>query len=79
MDPRRGQWFHRQLEFAANYSDWSHCWDELLTSYSVPAGAAYEEIVGVLKGRYGDHQLAAAYRAHLKAKIRLSVQLVTRV
>jgi uncharacterized protein (DUF2132 family) len=34
-------------------------------------GATYEDIVGALKGRYGDCQLAEAYRAQLKARIQL--------
>jgi hypothetical protein len=39
--------------------------------HSVPVGATYEDIVGALKGRYGDHQLAAAYRVQLRARIQL--------
>jgi hypothetical protein len=31
--------------------------------HSVLADAAYEDIVGTLKGRYGDHQLTATYWA----------------
>jgi hypothetical protein len=34
------------------------------------AGATYEDIVGALKVHYGDHQLAAAYRPQLKARVR---------
>jgi hypothetical protein len=31
----------------------------------------FEDIVGALKGRYGDHRLAASYRAQLKAALQL--------
>jgi hypothetical protein len=31
----------------------------------------HEDIVGALKGLYGDHQLVAAYRAQLKDRIQL--------
>jgi hypothetical protein len=48
-----------------------YCRDKQPTSYSVPAGAAYEDIVAALKGSYGDQQLAAAYGAQLKAKVQL--------
>jgi hypothetical protein len=34
-------------------------------------GATHKDIIGALKGRYGDHQLAAAYRVQLKATIQL--------
>jgi hypothetical protein len=34
--------------------------------------ATNEDIVSALKGRYGDHQLAAAYRSQLKARTHLS-------
>jgi hypothetical protein len=37
--------------------------------HSVPAEATYEDIVGALRDRFGDHQLAAAYRSHLKARV----------
>jgi hypothetical protein len=43
--------------------------------HSVPATATCEEdIVGNLKGHYGNHQLAVAYRAQLKARIWLNVK-----
>jgi hypothetical protein len=41
----------------------------LLTFYSVPAGASYEDIVGALQDRFREHQLAAAYQSHLKARV----------
>jgi hypothetical protein len=31
----------------------------------------YEDIVGALTGRYGNYQLAAAYREQLKARVQL--------
>jgi hypothetical protein len=40
--------------------------------HSVPAEATYEDTVGVLKGHYGDHQLAAAYQLQFKARTQLS-------
>jgi hypothetical protein len=40
--------------------------------HSVPPRATYVDIVGAVKGRYGDHQLAAAYRPQLKARTQLS-------
>lgn len=40
--------------------------------HSVRDGAAFEDIVGALKGRYGDHKLTAAYKVQLKARIQLN-------
>ena len=40
--------------------------------HTVPAGAKYDDIVGALQGRFGDHQLAAAYRSQLKARVQAS-------
>jgi hypothetical protein len=37
--------------------------------HSVPAEASYEDIVGALRDLFGDHQLAAAYRSHLKVRV----------
>ena len=34
--------------------------------HSVQQGAKYEDILAVLDGRYGDHQLAAAYRVQMR-------------
>jgi hypothetical protein len=75
--------FHRQFEAATNHNDWTshekaaHLLAVLQRQaadilHSIPAGATYKDIVGVLKGRYGEHQLAAACRAQLKARIQLS-------
>jgi hypothetical protein len=48
------------------------CRARLLTFYSVPAEESYEDIVGALQDRFGDHQLAAAYRSYLKARVQTS-------
>jgi hypothetical protein len=40
--------------------------------HTVPAEATYEDIVGALRDRFGDHQLAAAYRSQLKARAQAS-------
>jgi hypothetical protein len=77
MDPRPGQ-----FETAADHNRWTSCEKaaHLLTVlqgqaadvlHSAPAGATYEDTIGALKGRYGDHQLAAAYREELKARTQL--------
>jgi hypothetical protein len=71
--------FHRQFEAAAVHNDWTprekaaHLLSVLQGQaadilHSVPAEAPYEDIVGTLHDRFGDHQLAAAYRSHLKAR-----------
>jgi hypothetical protein len=39
--------------------------------HTAPAGAIYEDIDGALMGRYGDHQLTAAYRVQLKVRTKL--------
>jgi hypothetical protein len=41
----------------------------------LPAGAAFEEIIEALQGCYRDHQLASAYRSHLKFWIREDILL----
>jgi hypothetical protein len=72
--------FHRQFEAAAIHNDWTprekaaHLLSVLQgraadVLHSVPAEASYEDIVGALQDRFGDHQLAAAYRSHLKARV----------
>jgi hypothetical protein len=38
----------------------------------VPAEATYDDKVGALRDRFGDHQLAAAYRSQLKARSQAS-------
>jgi hypothetical protein len=40
--------------------------------HSVPARAAYEDIVRAVDSHYGDHQLAVAYWSQLIAKIQLN-------
>jgi hypothetical protein len=70
----------RQFEAAAIHNDWTpgekaaHLLNVLQGQtahilHSIPAGASYEDIVGALRNRFGDHQLAAAYRSHLKARV----------
>jgi hypothetical protein len=72
--------FHRQFDSAAIHNDWTprekaaHLLSVLQGQaadvlHSVPAEAPYEDIVGALRDRFGDHQLAAAYRSHLKARV----------
>jgi hypothetical protein len=75
--------FHRQFEAAAIHNDWTqreksaHLLSILQGQaadvlHSVPAEASYEDIVGALQDRFGDHQLAAAYRSQLKARVQKS-------
>jgi hypothetical protein len=72
--------FHRQFEAAAIHNDWTprekaaHFLSVLQGQaadvlHSVPVEASYEDIVGALQDRFGDHQLAAAYRSQLKARV----------
>jgi hypothetical protein len=72
--------FHRQFEAAAIHDDWTnrekaaHLLSVLQVQaadilHRVPAEASYEDTVGALQDRFGDHQLAAAYRSHLKARV----------
>jgi hypothetical protein len=72
--------FHRQFDAAAIHNDWtpgeknSYLLSVLQGQaadvlHSVPAGPSYEDIVGALRDRYRDHQLAADYRSHLKARV----------
>jgi hypothetical protein len=78
--------FHRQFEAAAIHNDWapreaSHLLSVLQGQaadvlHSVPAEASYEVVVGALQDRFGDHQLAAAYRSYLKARLRTSGETV---
>ena len=39
---------------------------------TVPAEAKYEDIVGALQDRFGDHHLAAAYWSQIKARVQAS-------
>jgi hypothetical protein len=70
----------RQFAAAAVHNDWTpgekaaHLLSVLQGQaahilHSVPAEASYEDIVGALRDRFGDHQPAAAYRSHLKARV----------
>jgi hypothetical protein len=47
--------------------------------HSIPAGASYEDIIGALRDRFGDHQLAAAYRSQLKARVQLNGETLQKV
>jgi hypothetical protein len=40
--------------------------------HSLPAEASYEDILGAWQDRFGDHQLAVAYRSQLKARVQMS-------
>jgi hypothetical protein len=73
--------FQRQFE-AADDHKWTSCEKaaHLLAVllgqvadvlHSLPPGATYEDIVGALKGRYGNHRLAATYRTQLNARTQL--------
>ena len=75
--------FHRQFEAVAVQNNWmSNEKAAYLLSvlqgkavdilHTVPADAKYEDIVGALQDRFGDHQLAAAYRSRLKARVQAS-------
>jgi hypothetical protein len=75
--------FHRQFEAAAIHNDCTprenaaHLLSVLQGQAAdilrrVSAEASYEDIVGALQNRFGDHQLAAAYRSHLKARVQTS-------
>jgi hypothetical protein len=75
--------FHCQFDAAAIHNDWTprekaaHLLSVLQGQaadvlHSVPAEASYEDIVGALQDRFGDHQLAVAYRSHLKARVQTS-------
>jgi hypothetical protein len=80
-------WAVFQFQAAANKNDWisrekaAH----LLTllqgqatdiMHNVHIGTACEDIVWNLKGRYGNHQLAAAYWSQLKARMQLSSESI---
>ena len=40
--------------------------------HNVPAEATYDDIVGAFRDRYGEHQVAAAYRPQLKGRVHKS-------
>ena len=71
--------FHRQFEVAAVQSNWTsneraaHLLIVLQGKaadilHTVPVAATYEDIVGALRDRFGNHQLASAYRSQPKAR-----------
>jgi hypothetical protein len=75
--------FHRQFEAAAIHNDWTprektaHLLRVLQGQaadilHSVPVEASYEDTVGALQDRFGDHQLPTAYRSQLKARVQTS-------
>jgi hypothetical protein len=79
--------FHRQFEAAAIHDDWTprekaaHLLSILQGQaadvlHSVPAGESYEDIVGTLQDRFGDHQLAAVYQSQLKARVQTSGEIL---
>jgi hypothetical protein len=72
--------FQRQFDAADIHNDWTprekaaHILSVLQGQaahvlHSVPAETSYEDIVGELRYRFGDHQLAAAYRSYLKGRV----------
>jgi hypothetical protein len=52
--------------------DWKAATSEHRLKHIVPPGEAQERIVEALKGLRGVHQLAAAYRSRMKARIQLN-------
>jgi DNA repair exonuclease SbcCD ATPase subunit len=75
--------FHRQLEAEAVKNNWTpnekaaHLLSELQRKsadilHTVQTEAKYEDIAGALRDRFGDYQLAAAYRSQLKARVQAS-------
>ena len=71
--------FHRQFEGAAIQDNWTqseraaHLLSVLHGKaadilHTVPVEATYEAIGGALRDRFGDHQLAAAYRSQIIAR-----------
>jgi hypothetical protein len=79
--------FHRRFEAAATYNvcttgeKAAHLLTVLQVQaadvlHSVPVGASYEDIIGELRDRFGDHQLAAANRSQLKARVQRGCETV---
>ncbi|KAJ4446044.1 hypothetical protein ANN_12730 [Periplaneta americana] len=75
--------FHRQFEATAAHNGWTPAekTTQLLTAlqgqaseilHSVPEDGTAAEIMAALEGRYGDHQLAAAFRTQLKTRVQQS-------
>lgn len=40
--------------------------------HTVPTEARYDDIVGALRDRFGNHQVAAAYRSQLNTRVQIS-------
>ncbi|XP_069668773.1 uncharacterized protein [Periplaneta americana] len=75
--------FRRQFEAIAEHNGWTPAekTTQLLAAlqgqaseilHSVPEDGTAAEIMAALEGRYGDHQLAAAFRTQLKTKVQQS-------
>ena len=75
--------FRRQFEATAAHNGWTpeEKTTQLLTAlqgqaseifHSVPEDGKATEIMAALEGRYGDHQLAAAFRTQLKTRVQQS-------
>ncbi|XP_069693859.1 adventurous-gliding motility protein Z-like [Periplaneta americana] len=75
--------FRRQFEATAAHNGWKPAekTTQLLTAlqgqaseilHSVPEDGTAAEIMAALEGRYGDHQLAAAFRTQLKTRVQQS-------
>ncbi|XP_069687229.1 TATA element modulatory factor-like [Periplaneta americana] len=75
--------FRRQFEATAAHNGWTPAekTTQLLTAlqgqaseilHSVPEDGTAAEIMAALEGRYGDHQLAAAFRTQLKTRVQQS-------
>ncbi|XP_069705742.1 adventurous-gliding motility protein Z-like [Periplaneta americana] len=75
--------FRRQFEATAAHNGWTPAEQttQLLTAlqgqaseilHSVPEDGTAAEIMAALEGRYGDHQLAAAFRTQLKTRVQQS-------
>ncbi|XP_069698171.1 uncharacterized protein [Periplaneta americana] len=75
--------FRRQFEATAAHNGWTPAekTTQLLTAlqgqaseilHSVPEDGTAAEIMAALEGRYGDHQLAAAFRTQLKTRAQQS-------
>ncbi|XP_069679573.1 adventurous-gliding motility protein Z-like [Periplaneta americana] len=75
--------FRRQFEAIAEHNGWTPAekTTQLLAAlqgqaseilHSVPEDGTAAEIMAALEGRYGDHQLAAAFRTQLKTRVQQS-------
>jgi hypothetical protein len=77
--------FHRQFEEAAVQNNWTsnekaaHLVSVLQGKaadilHTVLADEKYEDNFGAVQDRFGDHQLAAAYRSQLKVRVPSTVR-----